>query len=128
MSDGSEVANRLWDAIETGDIDTIQSLYHADAVIWHNTDNTAKPREHTMELVVWMIENMPPTKYVDRHVSSTDDGFVSRHNVIITNQDGDETLLPCCVVATVSDGQVTHLYEYFDSATQAQTGISVSSD
>jgi ketosteroid isomerase-like protein len=128
MSDGTTVANRLFDAIEGGDIDTIESLYHADALIWHNTDDTAKPREDTMQLVAWMIENMPPTKYVDRHVSATEDGFVSRHYVIITDQDGGEVRLPCCMVATLSDGQITHVYEYFDSAAQSQTGIAVSSD
>jgi ketosteroid isomerase-like protein len=128
MSDGTTVAHRLFDAIEGGDIDTIETLYHADAVIWHNTDNTEKPRENTMQLVAWMIENMPPTRYVDRHVSATDEGFVSRHNVIITGEDGGEVVLPCCVVATVSDGQITHLYEYYDSATQSQTGITVASD
>jgi hypothetical protein len=32
------------------------------------------------------------------------------------------------VVGTVSDGQITRLYEYYDSATQSQTGITVSSD
>jgi hypothetical protein len=49
-----------------------------------------------MPFVAWLIENMPPTRYVDRHVSATDEGFVSRHDVIITSQDGDEVHLPCC--------------------------------
>ena len=70
-------------------------------------------------------ENLPPLQYVERNVATTDAGFVSRHIVIITREDGGSVRLPVCVVANVSDGQVTHLYEYFDSATQSQTGIAV---
>lgn len=128
MTSATDVAQRVFDAIEAGDIETVRSLYHPDAQIWHNTDNVTKPREHTMELVQWLMDNLPPMQYVDRHCSATDDGFVQRHTVVITGADGGTVHLPCCVVATVSDGQITHLYEYFDSATQSQTGISVSSD
>jgi ketosteroid isomerase-like protein len=121
----TDLATRLFDAIERNDIDTVRNSYHPDAEIWHNTDNVAKPRDHTMQLIGWLMENMPPLRYVDRHCSATEDGFVQRHTVIITTPDGREVNLPCCVVASVKDDQVYRLYEYYDSATQNQTGISV---
>lgn len=120
-----DLANQLFDAIEAGDMATLRALYHPDAQIWHNTDNTFKSRDHVLELVGWMSENLPPLQYTERNVGVTDTGFVSRHIVIITQPEGGQVRLPVCIVADLSDGQVTHLYEYFDSATQSQTGIAV---
>jgi ketosteroid isomerase-like protein len=128
MTDPTEVARRVFDAIEAGDMDTLRSLYHPDAQIWHNTTGVSVTRDDTMQLIEWMNANMPPTRYVDRHLSATDDGFVERHTVVITRSDGSEVLLPCCVVATVEDGRITNLYEYFDSAAQAATGIEIGAD
>ena len=34
------VAGQLFGAIERGDVDALRGLYHPDARVWHNTDNT----------------------------------------------------------------------------------------
>jgi ketosteroid isomerase-like protein len=125
VSANTDLAQNLFDAIEKGDMETVDRSYHRDATIWHNTDNITKHRDQTIELVKWMNANMPAMRYVDRHCSTTEDGFVERHTVVLTNPDGTVVNLPCCVVAIVADGQITQLYEYFDSAAQSQTGIAI---
>ncbi|MBI5089985.1 MAG: nuclear transport factor 2 family protein [Actinobacteria bacterium] len=122
MSEATDVARRLFAAIEAGDVDAVKALYHPDAEIWHNTDGVTKSFDHTMQVVEWMIANMPGVRYTDVHLSPTDDGFVSRHVVATTRADGVEATLPCSLVATVRDGQLFRLYEYFDSAAQARFG------
>lgn len=122
MADAIDVARRLFAAIEAGDFNAVKALYHSDAQIWHNTDNTVKTVDHTMQIVEWMMVNMPGVRYTDAHISATEDGFVSRHVVVTTRTDGVEASLPCCMVATVEDGLFTRIYEYFDSVAQASFG------
>ncbi len=122
MADATDVARRLFAAIEAGDVDAIRDCYSPDAQIWHNTDRVTKNLEHTMAIVEWMCTNLPGMKYTDPQCSVTEDGFVQRHVVVGTRPDGVTVELPCCIVATVADGRVTHLYEYFDSVQAAEIG------
>lgn len=63
-----------------------------------------------------VLENF---RYADAVRSSTGSGFVEEHAVRGTLPDGRELDLAVCVVADVSDGTVTEVREYFDSATAA---------
>jgi ketosteroid isomerase-like protein len=51
--------------------------------------------------------------------SATDDGFVQRHVLVVTNRAGRRVEVPACIVATVHDGRITRIDEYFDSAAVA---------
>ena len=126
MANATEIASRLFAAIEAGDIETIRDCYSPGAQIWHNTDGVVKSLDHTTTIVEWMLTNMPGMRYPDPQCSTTEDGFVQRHVVVGTRPDGVEVSLPCCVVAKVANGQVTHLYEYFDSVAAAQIGAPMS--
>ena len=43
--DPLEVADRLFAAIEAGDLDAVAALYAPEAVIWHNHDGVEQPAE-----------------------------------------------------------------------------------
>jgi ketosteroid isomerase-like protein len=51
--------------------------------------------------------------------SETKTGFVEEHDVVGTLPDGSELKLAVCVVAEVSDGKITRLREYLDTAAAA---------
>ncbi len=110
------VAQRLFEAIETGDVGAVRDLYAQDAVIWHNTDGIEQTAEQNLATLSWVVENLAERRYEDVSRSVTDRGFVQQHMMRWTKADGTRAELPACIVATCSDGLITRIDEYLDSA------------
>jgi len=110
------VAERLFEAIETGDVGAVRDLYSSDAVIWHNTDGIEQTAEQNLATLSWVVENLAERRYEDVSRSVTDRGFVQQHMMRWTKADGTRAELPACIVATCSDGLITRIDEYLDSA------------
>jgi ketosteroid isomerase-like protein len=119
MSDALAVADRLFTAIEAGDLDTVRALYDPAAEVWHNTDGVVQRRDENLATLAWVVRNLRGLRYTDIRRSATDDGFVQRHVLVATNRAGRRVELPACVVVTVRDGLITRLDEYLDSAAVA---------
>jgi ketosteroid isomerase-like protein len=119
MADPLEVAERLFAAIEAGDIDAVYALYHPDVEVWHNTDGLAQSRDANLATLAWVTRNLPGLRYTEIRRSATDDGFVQRHVLVVTNRAGRRVEVPACIVATVHDGRITRIDEYLDSAAVA---------
>jgi uncharacterized protein len=47
-----ETADRLFRAVEAGDVEALRSIYASDAVIWHNTDGKTESREQNLETLL----------------------------------------------------------------------------
>ncbi len=114
------LAARLFEAIETGDVDAVRALYSPDAVIWHNTDGIEQTAEQNLSTLVWVVENLAERRYEDVSRSVTDGGFVQQHFMRWTKADGTRAELPACIVARCSDGLITRIDEYLDSAHAAR--------
>jgi len=112
---GLAVADRLFAAIEAGDIEAIHDLYAPDAVIWHNFDDAEQSREQNVRMLGWAIRNLSGMHYTDVRRSVTDEGFVQQHVLRAVNRAGVEIAVPACLVVTVSGGLITRLDEYLDS-------------
>ena len=119
MRDPLEIAERLFTAIEAGDVDTVRDLYDPDVEIWHNTDQVTQRREENLATLAWVGRHLLGVTYTDVRRSATDDGFVQRHVFVATNRAGRRVEVPACIVATVRDGRITRLDEYLDSAAVA---------
>ena len=116
MSDALAVADRLFAAIEAGDVDAVREVYDPAVEVWHNTDRTVRGREDNLATLGWVVRNLGGLRYTDIRRSATDDGFVQRHVLIATNRAGRRVEVPACIVATVRDDRITRLDEYLDSA------------
>jgi ketosteroid isomerase-like protein len=116
MPDSLDVAERLFTAIEAGDVDAVRDLYDADVEVWHNTDRVTQGRDENLATLAWVHRNLSGLTYEDVRRSATDDGFVQRHVFAATNRAGRRIEVPACIVASVRDGRITHLDEYLDSA------------
>jgi ketosteroid isomerase-like protein len=116
MSDALAVADRLFAAIEAGDVDAVREVYDPAVEVWHNTDRAVQGREENLATLGWVVRNLGGLRYTDVRRSATDDGFVQRHVLIATNRAGRRVEVPACIVATVRDGRITRLDEYLDSA------------
>lgn len=114
--DAAVVAERLFAAVEVGDIATVRSLYADDIVVWHNHDGLTQSADDNLVVLAWMAEHLPGGRYtqVRRHVTLS--GFVQQHVLVATNRAGREVSVPACIVAEVVDGRITRLDEYLDSA------------
>lgn len=119
MSDEAEMralAEKFFGAGEAGDIDTLQSCYAPDAVIWHNTDGKEQTREDNAQTLRGFVRRIQNRDYSNRRLHVFPGGFVQMHDLKGTRADGVNLTLPACVVCQVRDGVITRLDEFFDSA------------
>ncbi len=114
------LAQRFFDAIEAGDIDTVAATYAPDAVIWHNTDEAESSREDNLAVLRGFIRGIPERRYAERRVAVFEGGFVQQHVLKAVRADGIAVTLPACIVCQVNDGHITRLDEYFDAAQVAE--------
>ena len=112
----SDLADRLFGAIEAGDIDAVRSLYAPDAVVWHNTDGAEQTVEQNLRVLGWVVEHLADRRYEDVRRAPTTTGFVQQHILRCTRPDGVRVEVPACLVMTVDAGRITRLEEYLDSA------------
>lgn len=115
------LATRFFDAIEGGDIATMQASFAPDAPIWHNTDEIEVTPEQTARTLSGMLTRIATPTYADRRLNVFPGGFVQQHVLTGTRtHDGVVVRLPCAIVCRVEGGKITRLDEYFDSAHVAE--------
>ena len=116
----ADIAKQFFDAIEAGNIETVYNMFSADAKIWHNPDEGIVPREVTAKTLKAMHKLLSNIEYQERRVSSWPTGFVERHLLTgVRKADGVKVRMPVCIVCDInSEGKITRLDEYFDSAAQ----------
>ena len=116
MDDVLAMADRFFRAVETGDLETVRSLYTEDVVVWHNDDLVEQTADQNLRVLRWMAKNVQNLRYeeVRRHVTAT--GFVQQHVVRGIWPTGAALELHACIVFTVRDGRITRLEEYLDPA------------
>ena len=111
----TELAERLFESFEQGDVDAARSICHADMKAFQNLD---PPMDldalMTFSLSVGAI--VKDFRYTDAVRSATATGFVEEHNVRGTLPDGSDLHIAACVVAEVKEGQITVLREYLDTS------------
>jgi ketosteroid isomerase-like protein len=119
MNDAAmQTADKLFRAIESGDVDAIRNIYTPDTKIWHNNDGIAQTVDQNLAVLKWVITNIKGLKYTEVNRQPTPTGFVQQH-VLRGRFKDKEIALPACIVATVEGGRITRLDEYLDSAQTA---------
>lgn len=119
-SDIRALAKRFFDAVEQGDVDTVRACYADHAIIWHNTDGIEQGADENAAVLRGFAKRISDRSYDDRQLGIFPGGFVHRHVLRGTRQDGARLALPACIVCSVADGKITRLDEYFDSAQVAE--------
>lgn len=114
------LAKRFFDAVEAGDVDTLRACYADDARIWHNTDRLEQGPDENADTLRGFVSRIADRVYSARQLNVFPGGFVQRHVLQGTRADGVRLELPACIVCAVSDGKITRLDEYFDSAQVAE--------
>src|SRR3546814_12054047 len=73
------MATRFFDAIEAGDIETMQSSFAPDAAIWHNTDEKIVTPAQTAQTLPGKVARIKDRQYADRRLIPFPGGSVQQH-------------------------------------------------
>jgi ketosteroid isomerase-like protein len=114
--DPLRLAERLFTAVTTGDIDGVRACYAPDVVVWHNSDNVGQSAEENLRVLGWVTKNIRDLRYEEVRRQRTPTGFVQQHVLRGTAPNGTALAVPACLVATVVDGRITRLDEYLDAS------------
>ena len=111
-----EVARRLMDAIQAGDVATVAALYADDMVGWRNFDRRELGKAAMVRIIEFLAKQVRELRYEAIRVAPTPTGYVQQHVLHATAPDGTRVESPACLVVEVRDGRIRRLDEYLDSA------------
>lgn len=116
--DQAEIAKALFAALAAQDDQTVRSLCAPGLRV---RQNSGAPMD--LETLLGFNRSVHAVvkdfRYEDAVRAATDTGFVEEHAVRGVLPDGSALNLAACVVADVTDGKVTDVREYLDTAAAA---------
>src|SRR5438876_3785983 len=113
------VVERLFAAIEAGDVEAIRRIYSPDAEIWHNFDGVVQSADENLRTLEWVTANVRDLRYEDVKRIRTEIGVVQQHVLRGIAPSGKTVSVPACIVFTVDGDRITRLDEYLDTAQTA---------
>jgi ketosteroid isomerase-like protein len=119
VADTEAIADRLFPAIENGDIGTVEQLWDDDVVVWKVADRD-RDRERALRVIAWFVDATTDRRYeiVDRQFFAG--GFVQQHILHANGRNGGSISMRVCIVIKVgANGLITRIDEYFDPAEMA---------
>ncbi|MBI5946997.1 MAG: nuclear transport factor 2 family protein [Chloroflexi bacterium] len=124
MQTNTELARQVFDAAERADTATLRSLC-ADDVGFSTNGGRPMNLEAFLRFNSVTIAAVRNPRYENIVTRETSDGFVEEHDFCATLPDGTEARVPACLVATIVNGKLTSLREYFDSRAAAKVAAAV---
>jgi len=121
MSSVTDVADRIFAAIEAGDADAVAAIYADDAVIWHNNDGVEQTKAQNLRVLDWLVRLTTRREYCNIRRYEIEGGFVQQHDLHVDLSDGRSAILPACVIVQVDGDKITRIDEYLDSAAATAT-------
>jgi len=113
----SDLADRMFAAIEVGDGETLAGLWSDDVTVWRLGGGPARDKARALKVIAWFVESTTDRRYevLDRQVFVG--GFVQQHTVHAADTTGTPLSFRACLVVKVSvDGLITRIDEYLDPA------------
>ncbi|ANI38922.1 hypothetical protein MVAC_02544 [Mycolicibacterium vaccae ATCC 25954] len=113
----TEVADRLFAAIERSDVATVAQLFSPVVAVWKSGDTRDNDHARSVKIIRWFVEATLDRRYevLDRQVF--DGGFVQQHVLRARGRTGATIAMRVCIVIKVgADGLIARIDEYFDPA------------
>ncbi len=108
------LADRLFHAIERGDVDAVRDCYADDAVIWHNFDDAEQNVADNLATLQWMVDRLAQRRYETLRREPLEGGLLSLHVLHGVTPGGDALAMHAAMVLTMADDKVTRIDEYLD--------------
>lgn len=112
----TDVADRLFAAIEAGDRDGISRLWHDNIVVWKVADRD-RDKDRALRVLHWFIDTTSQRRYevIDRQLF--DGGLVQQHILHATGHNGGVIAMRVGIIIKLgADGRIGRIDEYFDPA------------
>jgi len=116
----NRLADRFFQAIEQADHQSLEQIYTADAVVWHNYDDREQPRDENIAMVMQFPNMFRRFKYEKIRRAFFEGGFVQQHVCTGVKANGEPFAVPNCMVIAVRGDQIARIDDYFDSAQDAR--------
>jgi ketosteroid isomerase-like protein len=118
-----DVADRLFTAIENGDMAAVDRLWSDDIAVRRAGARKDDNKARALRVIDWFITTTTERRYqiLDRQLFTGSDGsisgFVQQHILNATGHAGQSISMRVCIVIKVgADGLINRIDEYFDPA------------
>ena len=112
----ADVADRLFGAIERGDIALVEQLWDDDVVVWKVADRD-RDRERALRVIAWFVDRTTDRRYEILDRQFFDGGFVQQHILHADGRNGGSISMRVGIVIKVgANGLIIRIDEYFDPA------------
>lgn len=114
------LADRLFGAIETGDIATVESMFSPEITVLNSGNERPNGHDRAVRTIAWFVGATLERRYevLDRELFAG--GFVQQHVLHAESRAGARIAMRVCMVVRVgSDGLIRRIDEYFDPAEMA---------
>ncbi|MBP1820142.1 nuclear transport factor 2 family protein [Mycobacterium sp. OAE908] len=116
VADIDAIADRLFHAIENGDIATVQQLWADDVVVWKVADR-GRDRVRALRVIGWFVDATTERRYEILERQFFEGGFVQQHILHANGRNGGSISMRVCIVIKVgANGLINRVDEYFDPA------------
>lgn len=113
--DAMRIAQRFSDAIADRDLAGLESIFAADATIWHNTDGIEQPRDQALAAIAQFLSGVSECHYSAVRRMPTPSGLVQQHDLHVRFGSATTSLvIPVCLIFEIAEGRVRRLDEYLD--------------
>jgi ketosteroid isomerase-like protein len=116
----ADVADRLFEAIETSDIAMVTQMWNDDVAVWKTGEPRDRDKERALRVMSWFINTTTDRRYeiLDRQLF--DGGFVQQHILHANGRNGGLISMRVCIVIKLgANGLISRIDEYFDPAEMA---------
>jgi ketosteroid isomerase-like protein len=96
------------------------SLFAEGAIGWHNTDDREGRISEGADRLAGLRQLIPDLRGEVRRIDTWDDGFAIRYVLVGTAVTAASVYAPAAIFGTITDGLITRVEEYVDSAAFAQ--------
>jgi ketosteroid isomerase-like protein len=113
----ASVADRLFSAIERGDVDAVAAMWSDDVTAWHVGDRRRRDKARALRVIEWFVNATSDRHYDVLDRQFFEDGFVQQHVLHgHTRDQSPYTIRVGIVIGVRRDGLISSIDEYFDPA------------
>ncbi len=122
--DNLELARKVFAASLAGDTDAMAALC-TDTIQIRQNGGPTTDLASIQRLARAIRRVAPDLRYENTVTAETPHGFVEEHDVCVTLPDGTALRFPACIVATVENGRIATMHEYFDTGEVAPLSLAM---
>ncbi|MCW2685240.1 MAG: ketosteroid isomerase-like protein [Mycobacterium sp.] len=113
----TSVADRLFAAIEAGDVATVAGLWSTDVAVWQVGARCDRDKSRALRVIDWFVSSTSGRRYQVLSRQVFDGGFVQQHILHATSRTGTPVAMRVCMVILVgTDGLISRIDEYLNPA------------